>query len=193
MNDNENDNIVNEFNNMFGEKKEKEVVEPYKAVSNNNFNQFNSQNQTFGNVQQVSSNYVNQSINNISENVNNVNQPINNTFETTTNLNQTISSNQPIISDIINSNQPDVQNIIMPEVNNLNNSNNILDVNATPLYDTTNSINDVKVERKVKKNKIKISKDMQTIIILAAILLLVILILPFIFDLFDNLKNSILG
>lgn len=172
MNNNENNNVLNDFNEMFNDNKPKEVVEPYRAVSNNNFNQANNQTQMVNTPQQVVSDYVNQPVENINQNIN---------------------PNQPVVSDIINSQKNDVQNIIMPEVNKVNNFNNVADVNPVPLYDTTNSINDVKVERKVKKNKIKISKDMQTIIILAAVLLLVISILPSIFDLIDSLKNNIFG
>lgn len=186
MNNNDNNDLLNEFNNMFGDNKPQEAVTPYKAVSNNNSLGVDNQkmemnNQNINNMQTFNSqtNYNSQLVN---ENVNN---NLNNNIE------QYQTNTQNIIPNIINSDKPDVQNIIMPEVNNFNNGNTVQTTNNVPLYDTTNSINDIKVEKKPKKNKITINKELQSVIILAAILFIFILILPFIFDLFDNLRNNI--
>ena len=73
----------------------------------------------------------------------------------------------------------------------MNSVNNVQSMNTMPLYDTSNSINDVKIEKKAKKNKITINKDLQAVIILAVILFIFILFLPVIFDLFDNLRNTV--
>ena len=189
MNNNDNNDLLNEFNNMFGENKPQEAVTPYRAVSNNNNNnnlgvdnqkmEINNPNinntQTFNYQDNYNSQLVNENVNN---NLNN-------------NIEQYQTNTQNIIPNIINSDKPDVQNIIMPEVNNFNNGNTVQTTNNVPLYDTTNSINDIKVEKKPKKNKITINKELQSVIILAVILFIFILILPFIFDLFDNLRNNI--
>ena len=192
MNNNDNNDLLNEFNNMFGDNKPQETVTPYRAVSNNNNNNNNNNlgvdnqkmeinNPNINNTQTFNSqtNYNSQLVN---ENVNN---NLNNNIE------QYQTNTQNIIPNIINSDKPDVQNIIMPEVNNFNNGNTVQTTNNVPLYDTTNSINDIKVEKKPKKNKITINKELQSVIILAVILFIFILILPFIFDLFDNLRNNI--
>ena len=71
-------------------------------------------------------------------------------------------------------------------------NNTILDVNNTTLYDTTNTINDKPVVKTTNKKKsVKINPELKTVIILLVIFLVIIYLVPTIFNFFINLKDNL--
>lgn len=165
-NDNE---IMKEFNETFGNKPEP-TVEPYHTVQNQNVNVVNDFNNVQNNSSQnvTMSSFINQnpSVNIVSE--------INNTVIVENSTNN-INANNNI------------------ENNNVNTKDNIQGNNDYQLYNTTNYINDSNkpIEKKVKKNTININPELKTAILLAIVLLVAMSFIPTLFDLFDSLKLKI--
>lgn len=96
-----------------------------------------------------------------------------------------------IVMPSYNTEQQNIQNITMPEY--AAPADNTNKVDEVQLHDTTNSINDRVIAKKTKKSQFKINKDVLSIYLIALILFIVIMLSPTIFELFDNLKNKIVG
>lgn len=148
---NNENNVIDEFNNTFASNQESQVPpEPYRATQNQNIINPNNSNVSMPN-------YINreQTVNVVPEvNINN-SQPLNN--------------------------------------NQINNNQNI---EPTPqLYNTSNYISDSErpTVTKTKKNTVKISPELRTVILLALVLLIAMAFIPTIFDWLDDLKIKIFG
>ena len=90
---------------------------------------------------------------------------------------------------------PPVQNTEIVQNNEStiqDNNPNVLDVNNTTLYDTTNTINDKPVVKTTNKKKsVKINSELKTVIILLVVFLVIIYLVPTIFNFFINLKDNL--
>ena len=134
--------------------------------------------------------------------VNNMVNPINNAVGVQNN----ISSSQPVQQPVIN---PSANNFFNPvnQVNNIVNldnsvtsntssdKSNINDLNVDGTYNRINVapdyVNDKQVKENMeapKKNTVTVSKELKTVIVIAAILLIFIIVMPFLFDLISNIR-----
>lgn len=133
---------------------------------------------------------------------NNVVNPINNAVGVQNN----IPNNQPVQQPVLT---PGTNNFFNPsnQINNAvnldnsvtsnasNNTSNINDLNVDGTYNRINVapdyVNDKQVKDNMeasKKNTVPVSKELKTVIVIAAILLIFIIVMPFLFDLISNIR-----
>lgn len=160
-NDNE---IMKEFNETFGNKPEPSV-EPYRATQNQNV---------------INQTEFNNNVNTLNNNSQNITMP--NFINQNSQVNMVPEVNNTVI---IENNTNNVN-----ATDNMNYSNNI---NNQQLYNTTNYINDRPIETKPKKATIKVNPELKTAIILMVVLLVAMAFIPTLFDLYDSLKIKIFG
>lgn len=156
----DNNDLIKEFNNVFGEKKET-PVEPYRAVQNQNL--------------------INPAINNTDvekQNIGNHNVDMVNFVNPTTAMDVV-----PEIKPIVNNNDYGGQN-------NFNSVNDKVNTNDYQLYDTSGYINDSEkpIVNVSKKTTVNINPELKTVILIALILLIAMFFIPSIFDFIDDLR-----
>ena len=171
---NENE-IVKEFNKKFTDNSEP-MIETYHATQNvNNFTQ----------SQEFTDNMATSILNN------NENITMQNFVRTDSPVNTV-----PEVNNIINTNNSNsAYGINNMENNNVNYQNFVQTDNNQQLYDTTTYINDSDrtIEKKPKKATVKINPELETIILIAAILLISMAFVPTLFDIYDSLRIKIFG
>ena len=80
------------------------------------------------------------------------------------------------------------------QMNNFSTTNNPTNINNPVLYNTTSNINNEPVRRvTTNKKTVKINSELKTAIIIAVVMLIVILLIPTLFNLFDSLRNKFFG
>lgn len=97
------------------------------------------------------------------------------------------TNNQEVSQNVVSNQQVQhMQTYNESSINDLNVDGSYNRLNVPPEY-----VNDVKVKENIeapKKNTVPISKELKTVIVIALILLVFILIMPFLFDLISNLR-----
>ena len=97
------------------------------------------------------------------------------------------TNNQEVSQNVVSNQQvQQMQTYNESSINDLNVDGSYNRLNVPPEY-----VNDVKVKENIeapKKNTVPISKELKTVIVIALILLVFILVMPFLFDLISNLR-----
>ena len=106
-----------------------------------------------------------------------------------------LSAAQPEDPSFANLNTPSVDNNSAGFINNNYNETSISDLNVEGTYNNMNVAPDYTSDPKVmsnihpdKKNTITIGKELKTFFIIALVLLVFIMVMPFLMDLFDSIR-----